>query len=117
MSDERRTVLKGAILEEQSDITLDEIGRFCAVRRDIIVALVDEGILKPSGPEPAQWRFAAAQLHRAARALRLQRDFEIHLGAVGLVLDLLEEVEQLRAEVGRLPRASPASRTGRPKGA
>ena len=109
MSDQRQKVLKGAILEEQSEITLDEIGRFCAVRRKNIVALVEEGILEPSGREPAQWRFASAQLRRAARAMRLQHDFEINLGAVGLVLDLLEEVERLRAEVGRLPEVRPAS--------
>ena len=117
MSDQGQKVLKGAVLEEQSEITVDEIGRFCAVRRESIVALVEEGILEPSGPEPAQWRFAAAQLRRAARALRLQRDLEINLGAVGLVLDLLDEVEQLRAEVGRLPGATPASSSGPRKGA
>ena len=116
MSDQRQKVLKGVILEEQSEITLDEIGRFCAVRRESIVALVEEGILEPSGGEPTQWRFGSVQLRRAARALRLQRDFEINLGAVGLVLDLLEEVEQLRAEVGRLPEASPISSSRNRKG-
>ena len=103
MIDQSPKVLKGTVLEEQSEVTLEEIGRYCAVRRESIVSLVEEGILEPRGREPEQWRFAAVNLRRAARALRLQRDLEINLEAVGLVLNLLEEVEKLRAELGRLP--------------
>ena len=47
MSDHRQKVLKGAILEEQSEITLDEIGRICAVRRESVVALVDVVLASP----------------------------------------------------------------------
>lgn len=112
MRDQTPKVLKGTVLEEQSEVTLEELGRFCAVRRESIVSLVEEGILDPRGGEPAQWRFAAANLRRAARALRLQRDLEINPEAVGLVLDLLEEVEQLRAELGRLPGERTPSTSG-----
>ena len=37
---------------------------------------------------------------RAARALRLQRELEIDISALGLVLDLLEEIETLRSRIG-----------------
>ncbi len=112
MSDQTPKVLKGTVVEEQTEVTLEDLGRFCAVRRESIVSLVEEGILEPRGRRPEQWRFAAANLHRAARALRLQRDLEINLEAIGLVLDLLEEVEQLRAELGRLPGERSASTSG-----
>lgn len=107
MSDQMPNVLTGTLLEEQMEVTLEEVGRFCAVRREGIISLVEEGILEPRGSAPDQWRFAAQHLRRAARALRLQRDLEINLAAVGLVLDLLEEVEQLRAELGRQPDDRP----------
>jgi chaperone modulatory protein CbpM len=90
----------GTIIDEESEVTLEELSWFCSVRRERIVALVDEGVLEPKGREAGEWRFAGHSLRRAARAIRLQRDFEIDVAAVALVLDLLDQIETLKA---RLP--------------
>jgi MerR HTH family regulatory protein len=51
--------------------------RACAVHEERIIELVDIGVLEPLGREPARWRFGGASLHRARKALRLQRDLTL----------------------------------------
>lgn len=68
----------------------------------MIVALVDEGVLTPSGPTPAHWRFTGVHLHRAGVAVRLQRDLGINLAGAALALHLLDEMETLRAQLRRM---------------
>jgi chaperone modulatory protein CbpM len=87
------------ILEEQSELTLSEVGRACAVRVERIVEMVDEGVLTPQGREPHRWRFSGIHLRRASVALRLQRDLGINLAGAALALQLLEELDALRARL------------------
>lgn len=60
--------------------------------------LVAYDILVPSGHAPDEWLFDMAQLKRLRTALRLQRDLELNLAGVALVLHMLEELEELRAQ-------------------
>ena len=87
------------ILEEQTQLTLDDLCRACAVNATLIVELVDVGVLEPVGREPALWCFGGASLPRARRALRLQRDIGINLAGVALALELMDEIESLRTRL------------------
>lgn len=90
------------ILEEQTQLTLDDLCRACAVHAERVIELVDVGVLEPLGREPASWRFGGASLHRAQRALRLQRDIGIDLLGAALALELLDEIESLRRRLRAL---------------
>ncbi|MEN6587530.1 MAG: chaperone modulator CbpM [Sulfuricella sp.] len=90
------------ILEEQTQLTLADLCRACAVHAERIIELVDIGLLEPHGREPARWRFSGTSLHRARRALRLQRDIGIDLAGAALALELLDEIESLRARLRAL---------------
>jgi len=94
------------ILEEQVGLSLTEISRACAVHAEMIVELVNEGVLAPDGREPHRWRFTGVHVRRATVALRLQRDLGLNLAGAALALELLDEVEALRAQL----RAMGASR-------
>ncbi len=87
------------ILEEQTQLTLADLCRACAVHAERIIELVDVGVLEPLGREPARWRFGGASLHRARMALRLQRDLDIDLAGTALALELLDEIESLRTRL------------------
>ena len=90
------------ILEEQTQLTLADLCRACAVHAERIIELVDVGVLEPLGREPARWRFGGASLQRARRALRLQRDIGIDLAGAALALELLDEIESLRRRLRAL---------------
>ena len=96
-------LLAGTIVDETTEISIDQLSIFCSVRRERIVSLVEEGVLEPVARRRSrranEWRFAGNSLKRAARAIRLQRELDIDITALGLVLDLLEEIEALRRRV------------------
>jgi chaperone modulatory protein CbpM len=87
------------ILEEQTRLSLADLCRACAVDAERIIELVDAGVLEARGREPARWIFAGASLHRARKALRLQRDLDIDLAGAALALELLDEIASLRARL------------------
>jgi len=87
------------IHEEQSQLTLADLCRACAVHAERIIELVDAGVLEPQGRGPARWIFGGASLHRALAALRLQRDLEMNLAGVALTIELLDEIESLRTRL------------------
>lgn len=87
------------ILEEQTQLTLADLCRACAVHAERIIELVDFGVLEPQGREPAHWIFAGASLYRARAALRLQRDLDIDLAGAALALELLDEIASLKTRL------------------
>jgi chaperone modulatory protein CbpM len=101
MVDNGNHILTGVIVDEIEEITIGEVTRFCAVRREKIVELVAEGIIEPEGQAPEEWRFSGRALSRAKRAIRLESDLDINLGAVAVILDLLDQLDDLRAELQR----------------
>jgi chaperone modulatory protein CbpM len=88
-----------AIVEIDYHLTLVELCRACDAPEDQVRAWVDEGALLPEDPRAGEWHFASATLHRARTAARLARDFEIDAPAVALVLDLMDEIERLKARM------------------
>ncbi len=98
-NDEMLPQLSGIILEEQTELTLADVCRACAVHAEYIIELVEEGVLAPAGREPASWRFTGIHMHRATVSLRLQRDLGVNLAGVALAFQLLDEVEALRARI------------------
>jgi len=97
--------ITGLILEEQTELSLDDLCRACEAEADRIMELVQEGVLAPAGSAPAEWRFSGLHLQRARIALRLQNDLDVNLAGAALALELLDELDELRARVQRLEAA------------
>jgi chaperone modulatory protein CbpM len=91
--------LSALILEEQTELTLADLCRACAAETGLIIEMVDEGVLTPDGEAPTQWRFSGLHLQHAKVALRLQRDLGVNLQGAALALQLLEEMDVLRARL------------------
>jgi len=95
----KQEILTGLLLDDEVSLSLGDLCRVCTVHAEWVIELVDEGILEPSGPDSAHWRFTGPSLLRALRVRRLQQDLGINLAGAALVLDLLDEVESLRARL------------------
>lgn len=102
MSNTNITVVHGDLVEDEVQFTLVELCRACAADTEQVIALVDEGVLTPSGAAAHEWRFGGAALRRARAALRLTRDLNLNAAGTALVLDLLDQIEALRAQIRRL---------------
>jgi len=92
--------ISGVILDDQSEVTLEELCQSCRVDQSVIMALVDEGIVEPMSGDRQPCRFSGTTLPRVVRALRLQRDFDLNLAGLALALDLINEIETLRKSMG-----------------
>ena len=91
--------LSGQILDEDTEVTLVQLCRTCDVRGELIEAMVEQGILEPSGRRGRHWCFAPSSLKRTRITLHLQRDLGLNLAGAALELDLLERIDDLDARL------------------
>ncbi|MFT5220881.1 MAG: chaperone modulatory protein CbpM [Planctomycetota bacterium] len=91
--------VSGVILDEHSEVTLDDLCRVCRVEQAIVLQLVEEGVLEPNARDVSPWRFSGTTVPLVAKALRLQRDLGLNLAGVAIALDLLDEIERLRKRI------------------
>ncbi len=94
-------ILCGHIIENETRLTLRQLCDACAVRAEYIIELVDEGFIEPSGVEKSHWCFSGVSMQRVQKAKRLQQDLGINLAGVVLAVELIDEIEQLRARIER----------------
>jgi chaperone modulatory protein CbpM len=92
-------IAEAVVVEEHLSFTLSALCRASGADLVQVQALVGEGLLRPTGQGPADWQFSGQALSQTRRALRLARDFELDLAAIGLVMDLLAEIDHLRSRL------------------
>ena len=95
-----RPVLTGAPLEDEC-LTLGQLCSVCAVSLEWASNHVHEGRLHPAGDRPSQWRFGYRDLRRVRQIRRLEITFDAEPELAALVADLLEELDDLRAQLRR----------------
>ena len=100
-SDTNKTVLVGTILEEEVVLSLGELCRASRLSAEHIIELAEEGVVEPIGRSPERWQFRGVSLRRIRCARRLKEDLGVNTAGVALVLDLLEELDELRTRLGR----------------
>lgn len=90
-----------------SQIMQLDIHEFCQcaeLPQSVLLEIVEHGIVEPSGSTPEQWRFSTHSLAIVKRAFRLQVELQIEWAGVALALQLLDDLEHLRAENSHLRR-------------
>lgn len=98
----KREIISGRIVDEQMSLSIEELCRACRVEREWVLELVDEGILEAHRHGRGVIYFTGTSLQTVRRVSRLQHDLQINLAGAAVVLDLLREVESLRARLARL---------------
>ncbi len=89
----------GMLLDEQNEISLEELMQACSCDIEWVIELVNEGILEPIDKDSQQWCFSGVSLLRAHTTMRLQKDLGVNLAGAALALDLMLEIETLRARI------------------
>ena len=85
------------VVEEHVSFSVTTLCHATGADTEQVQALVAEGLLRPTGVSPVDWQFLGDALPLTRRALRLARDLGLDLAAVALVMDLLDEIDRLRA--------------------
>jgi chaperone modulatory protein CbpM len=100
--DREQGILTATVIGEEAVLSIEELARACCAEAQWVIELVEVGLLEPQGTGPSDWRFRAADLICARRVARLQRDFDASLDAAAVMLDLLDQIERLRARLKRV---------------
>lgn len=87
------------LVSSGSSYTLSELCISCKVDADWIATLVEYGAIEPTGQRQSEWQFSSLAVVRVARARRLERDLSLNPSGIALALDLLDEIEELRARL------------------
>lgn len=89
------------VLDDGVELTLVEFCRASRTAVEQVQVWVVEGVLTPRGTAPEDWRFAAGALRRARLARTLTQELDVNVPGVALALDLMDEIESLKASLRR----------------
>jgi chaperone modulatory protein CbpM len=81
-----------------------ELARVAGISRARLVRLVRRGVVEPAAPGSRE--FTAAAAARLRRMVRLHVDLDVDLDGAAIIVDLLERLERLEAELARLRAGS-----------
>lgn len=94
----QKEALIGTLLDE-SWLTLEQLAAACAADVEWLQQHLEAGLLPQAQSLGGVWRFSSATLRRARRLRQIERDFDAVPELAGLVGDLIEEIERLRARL------------------
>lgn len=84
-------------------LRLDVFAQRCTLHPDLVRRFVSLGLLEPAERTSTDLWFTDRQVSRVARMQRLRNDLALNYAALGLVLELLDRIEQLETA----PRGRP----------
>ena len=91
------------VMEDITELTLDDLCRACGAQADIIGELVSEGVIEITSFEqnlpPEHWRFTGRHLRRAKVAMRLHRDLGVNFAGAALALQLMDELDEVKSKL------------------
>ncbi len=102
MTDEPTAAIPAEMIGGEPVYSLEELSRACGVDAAWVIELVEHGIVEPHGSSASEWRFSSLSIVRLAKAKRFDRDLGINPAGIALALDLLGEIERLRARLNVL---------------
>ena len=83
-------------------LSADELAAAAGISATTLARLVRLGLVEPVAAGSST--FTAATAVRLRRMLRLRHDLGVNLAGAAIVMDLLERIERLEAELDRLRR-------------
>jgi chaperone modulatory protein CbpM len=89
------------LIDENNPLTFEEICRAIHAEDELVIQLIEYQIIHPVGTGKHNWRFDHLSLKRARLARNLYYDCEVNIAGVGLLIDLLERIEQLENTINR----------------
>ncbi|MCW8995633.1 MAG: chaperone modulator CbpM [Psychromonas sp.] len=82
-----------------SNISLNELCQLDSIEPEIIIEIVQYGIVKPiENAETVDWEFETSSVYWIKKAVQLYQDLEIDWLAVALLIELMQQRDALRKE-------------------
>ena len=101
MTNDKAMTVKGMIFDEATEITIVELCEVCSVDQQMIQDMIAEGILESLDNDGEQAHLPYSSVRRTHTVVHLQRDLGVNLAGAALALDLLDHIDNLRAQLRR----------------
>lgn len=88
------------LLDDSVLLPLAELARICGVETHWVEQLVAHGVVTAERPHEAV--FSVVSISRLRKARRLEQTFELPPQGLALVMDLLDELDRLRAVASQI---------------
>lgn len=82
-------------IQQDIELSFDDLVRACDNQSSWVLSLIAESVI-PSTQKPELARYTGYHMAIARRAWRIHRDFDASASATALILQLIDEVEDLR---------------------
>jgi chaperone modulatory protein CbpM len=99
MADKSASGVAAELVDMAAPCSIDELSVACNVDADWIAELVEHGVIEPIGRSRSDWKFTSLTIVRVAKARRLERDLDLNPASLAIVLDLLDQIDDLRVEL------------------
>ena len=98
---DNKKILADLIVSEITDdetISLVKLCHCTEIPAEQIFLMVEYGVIEPINYRSShiRWRFSANSISRIQTAIRLQHDLDINMAGAALVIELMDELKQLR---------------------
>ena len=97
-------MVTAVVMDEHSVLSFVEVCQRCDISAEQLHEMIEHGLFQASLRNLTGLDFNEKAVARIQAASRLQRDLEINLPGIALVLDLLDEIEAIRNELNSLQR-------------
>lgn len=94
----KKKTVTGIMLDDGAILSLKDLCRICDANMETVVEMIEEGMIRPEGKMPENWQFTFIDFKRVRLAIHLKRDLRVNIPGAALVIELLEELEELRGK-------------------
>lgn len=92
-------IMIGQLLDEDVVFHIKELCDLSHAPTQLVIEMVEYGLLEPQGIRREEWRFTGPAVGRVKTVMRLQHDLDVNLPGAAVIIELLEELEQLRRAI------------------
>lgn len=91
-------------VETIPELSFEEICLACQAPPEFVIQLVEYGTLEPAGYSIDSWCFYPEDLRILRVAMHLYHDLEINHAGIALIMDMMQELAELRSQLDILQR-------------
>ena len=95
----KHVVLTGVLMDHEVCLSWMEVCQIYQIEEKQLEDILEHGLLSSVKHPIKKAHFDLTMLHRIRRALRLQHDLELNASGSVLVLELLDHIDQLKAQL------------------
>jgi chaperone modulatory protein CbpM len=106
MKNKSASAVRAELVDTATLCTVEELCLACSVDANWITELVEHGVIESIDEFGVDWRFTSLAIVRVAKARRLERDLNLNPPGLAVVLDLLDEIDDLRAQLRKVPKSA-----------